>query len=159
MTDNNHELTIVRVFDAPKELVFKAWTDPELLTKWWGPEGVTTPVCKMDARPGGEIDIVMLAGEELGDLKGSEWPMKGTVKEVVPDEKLVYESSAIMDSKPIMDTTSTVTFDDEDGKTKLTLHVQVTRVTPEAEGPLSGMQMGWNQSIDKLGRFVEQLQA
>ncbi len=64
------ELILKRTFDAPIGLVWKAWTDQELLKRWWGPKGVTTPICKVDPRPGGEIDIVMLAGEELGELAG-----------------------------------------------------------------------------------------
>lgn len=155
MTENNRELTIVRVFDAPRKLVFRAWTDPRLVAQWWGPSGVTNPICNVDAREGGTIEITMLAGEELGDLKGSKWPMKGSFKEVSSPEKLVYVSSAIMGGKPILETTNTVTFEDQNGKTKVTLHVIVTRVTPEAEGPLSGMKIGWSQSIDKLGVLVE----
>lgn len=155
MTENNRELTIVRVFDAPRDLVFKAWTDPELITQWWGPNGVTTPVCEVDPKVGGAIEIVMLAGEELGNLKGSRWPMTGTFQEVTPPKKLVYTSSPIIDDKPIMETISTVTFEDQEGKTKLTLHVSVTEVTPEAAGPLSGMKMGWSQSIDRLATLVE----
>jgi len=153
--ENKRELTIVRVFNAPRELVYKAWTDPKLLAQWWGPQGVTNPKCEVDARPGGAIDIVMLAGVELGDLQGSEWPMAGVFQEVISPEKLVYTSSAIMDNKPILETTNTVTFEEYEGKTKLTLHVLVTQATPEADGPLAGMEMGWNQSIDKLASLVE----
>lgn len=151
---NNKELTIIRVFNAPREKVFKAWTEPELVAKWWGPKGVTNPTCEWDARPGGVIDVVMLAGEELGDLKGSEWPMKGTFREVDPPNRLVYTSSAIMDNKPILECTNTVIFEEQDGKTKMILKIVVTKASPEAEGPLSGMEIGWNQSIDKLAAFV-----
>lgn len=153
--NSNRELTIVRVFNAPRELVFKAWTDPELLAKWWGPKGVTNPTCEWDARPGGAIDIVMLAGEELGELKGSEWPMTGTFQEVTQPEKIVYTSNAIMDNKPIIESLNTVTLEEQGDKTKLTLHIIVTKATAEAEGPLAGMEMGWGQSIDKLTKLVE----
>jgi uncharacterized protein YndB with AHSA1/START domain len=155
--ENNKELTIVRVFDAPKELVFRAWTDPKLASQWWGPNGVTNPVCEIDAKAGGIIDIVMLAGEELGKLKGSRWPMKGVFQEVTPSEKIVFTASPIMDNKPVMETITTVKFEEDGNKTKMTLHILVTKVTPEAEGPLSGMEMGWNQSIEKLSKFVEKL--
>ena len=60
------ELTITRIFDAPRDLVWKAWTDQKILQKWWGPKGVTNPICEWDARLGGNIYIVMLAGKELG---------------------------------------------------------------------------------------------
>lgn len=155
MEENSRELTIVRVLDAPREQVFKTWTDPELLAKWWGPNGVTSTARKLDLKPGGLIDIVMLAGDELGNLKGSEWPMTGVFQEIDPPSKLVYNSSAIMDNKPILDSHNTVTFEEENGKTKLTLRIVVTRVTAEAKGPLSGMKMGWTQSIDKLVKLVE----
>src|SRR5271157_1381916 len=84
------ELTIKRTFDAPRELVWKAWTDPKLLKQWFGPRGVTNPICEVDARKGGIIYIVMEAGEELGPAKGMRWPMKGKFDEVVPYERFVF---------------------------------------------------------------------
>ena len=64
MSEPATELTLTRTFNAPRDLVFRAWTDPELLSQWWGPNGVTTPVCEVDAVIGGKLNIVMLAGEE-----------------------------------------------------------------------------------------------
>jgi len=151
---NNHDLTITRVLDAPLERVWRAWTDPKELQAWWGPRGVTNPVCTWEAEAGGQIEIVMLAGEELGELKGSEWPMNGQFKEVVPQEKLVFTSKALADGKPILENLCTVTFNMQGNKTEMTLNVVVTKVTPEAEGPLAGMKMGWTQSIDKLEEFL-----
>lgn len=155
MEETIKQLHIIREINAPREQVFKAWTDPELLKQWWGPNGVTNPVCELDLRPGGSINIVMLAGSELGDLTGSEWPMTGIFQEIIPPSKLVYTSSAVIDGKPILDTTNTLTLEDHDGKTKMTLTIIVTRMTPEAEGPLSGMEVGWNQSLDKLIKQVQ----
>jgi uncharacterized protein YndB with AHSA1/START domain len=148
--ESKHNLLIIKMLDAPLERVWRAWTDPRELQKWWGPRGVTNPVCTWEARAGGQIEIVMLAGEELGDLKGSEWPMKGTFQEITPFQKLVYTSSAIMNGKPIIESINTVTFEEQNGKTKMTLRVVITSATLEAEGPLAGMESGWNQSIDKL---------
>lgn len=148
------ELTIVREFNATIDRVYNAWTDPEIIAKWWGPNGVTNKVNKLDSRPNGEINIVMLAGEDLGELKGSEWPMEGKFQVVEPPTKLVYSSSAIIDGKPILDCLNTVTFETVNNKTKMTLNIRVTRITPEAEGPLSGMEIGWNQSIDKLTKLI-----
>lgn len=155
MTETIKQLNIVRLINAPREQVFKAWTEPGLLSKWWGPSGVTNPVCELDLRVGGKIHIVMLAGDELGDLAGSEWPMTGIFQEITPPLKLVYTSSAIIDGKPILDTLNTLTLEDLKGKTKMTFNIVVTRITPEASGPLSGMEIGWNQSIDKLVKQVE----
>jgi uncharacterized protein YndB with AHSA1/START domain len=153
--DKPRQLTIERLIKAPREQVFKAWTDPTLVAQWWGPDGVTNPVCELDVRPGGAIDIVMLAGPELGEMQGSKWPMSGVFKEVTSPSKLVYLSSAVMDGKPILECLNTVVFEDQGDKTKLTLQVVVTKATPEAEGPLAGMFAGWNQSIGKLVKLLE----
>src|SRR5579871_3611966 len=89
------EITLRRVINAPRQLVFQAWTDPELLAKWWGPRGVTNPECEIDLRPGGELNVVMLAGEAMGELAGQRWPMKATFKEIVEPEKLVFINQAL----------------------------------------------------------------
>ncbi len=152
----NHDLLITRVLDASLERVWAAWTDPAEVQKWWGPNGVTNPTCEWEARSGGRINVVMLAGDELGYLAGQEWPMTGQFEEVIPREKLVYTSKAIVDGKPVLETLCTVTFEEQSAnKTKLTVQITVTTVTPEAEGPLAGMEMGWNQSLDKLVAYAE----
>lgn len=144
------ELIIERTLNAPRERVFKAWIDPVQVAAWWGPSGVTNPTCEIDPRPGGMIHIVMLAGKELGDLAGNEWPMTGVVKEIIEPEKFVFTTTAIMNDKPILETLNTITLEEYGDKTKMKLHILVTKETPEAAGPLSGMEMGWNQSLDKL---------
>lgn len=154
--ESKHDLLITRLLDAPLERVWRAWTDPTELQKWWGPRGVTNPTCQWEPTPGGKINVVMLAGEELGELRGQEWPMTGQFTEVIPRQKLVFTSSAIMDGKPVLENLCTVTFEEQVDKTKMTLHVAVTKTTPEAEGPLAGMEMGWNQSLDKLTEQVEE---
>lgn len=157
MEENTHkELTLTRTFDAPRELVWKAWTDPKLVAQWWGPNGVTNPTCEWEAVPGGKIHIVMLAGEELGELAGQEWPMTGEMEEVDEPQKLVYSANAIVDGKEVLRTRTTMTLAEADGKTNLTVSIVVTKTTPEAAGPLAGMEMGWNQQLDKLVKFVEQ---
>jgi uncharacterized protein YndB with AHSA1/START domain len=152
--NGKRELTLERTYDATRDLVWKAWTDPELVAQWWGPKGVTNPTCEWDAKVEGKIHIVMLAGEELGPMKGQEWPMTGEFKEVDEPGKLVFEANAIFDGKEVMRHLTTVTFDEEKGKTKMRIHIVVTKATPEAERPLSGMEMGWNQQLDKLGEFL-----
>ena len=161
----NKELILTREFNAPRELVWKYWTDPTLVQQWWGPNGVTNPTCVWEAKPNGNIHIVMLAGEELGPMKGQEWPMTGTMQEVVEPTKLVFTGNAIMNDKPVLETLTTVRFEEVDvppsqnatarqSKTKITVHIKVTKTTPEAAGPLQGMEMGWNQQLDKM---VEQV--
>jgi uncharacterized protein YndB with AHSA1/START domain len=149
---SNRELTITRVFDAPREVVWKAWTDQRMIKRWWGPRGVTNPTCEWDAKPGGKINIVMLAGKELGSYAGREWPMRGTFREVTPQSRLAYNSAALDDVKEVLlDTEVTVDLEEMGGKTKMRLHIAVTKATAKAAEALQGMEMGWNQSIDKLG--------
>lgn len=153
------ELTITRTFDAPREIVWKAWTDPNLIQKWWGPRGVTNPTCEWDARPGGEIYIIMLAGKELGPAAGMKWPMKGTFREVTPQSRLVFVGGALDDvdrgSNTFLEHQVTVDFEDLGNKTKMNLHIVVTKVEgSKAQGALQGMEMGWNQQIDKLIEMV-----
>lgn len=155
MTDTQKELTIVREYDAPRETVFKAWTDPKLVTQWWGPEGVFTPICEVDARPGGLIHIVMEAGETMGKFKGTQWPMQGKFEEIEEPTKIVFTANAINEGKEILQHRTTVTFDDlNNGKTKMTVHVAVTKILPGSEFAIAGMEQGWNSQFDKLGKFL-----
>ncbi len=152
--EQNKELTLTRVFDAPRETVWKYWADASLIQKWWGPNGVTNPTCVWDAKPQGKIHIVMLAGKKLGPLAGQEWPMTGEFEELQEPEKLVFTANAIMNGKPILQHRTTVTLKEENNKTKMTVHIVVTMITPEAAGALKGMDMGWNQQLDKLGECL-----
>jgi uncharacterized protein YndB with AHSA1/START domain len=143
------ELTITRVFDAPRALVFKAWTDPAHLVQWWGPQGFTNPVCEFDARAGGALRIHMRAPD------GSVYPMKGVIREIVPPERLVFTNIAVDASgNHLLEGLTTVTFAEAGGKTKMTLHTRAAAVAEIATGYLQGMEMGWTQSIDKLEAFV-----
>lgn len=162
MTDRSElrkELTITRTFDSPTEKVWEAWTDPKIVAKWWGPRGVTNPVCEWDARPGGGIYVVMVAGKELGPAEGMKWPMKGTFKEIVPKSRMVFVSSALDDvdrgSDTFIEQTVTVNFEDLGNKTKITIQIEVTKaVGRKAPSALEGMTIGWNQQIDKLGESL-----
>ena len=155
MTDVQKELTLTREFDAPRERVFKAWTDPEQVVKWWAPNGATNEINKWEAIAGGKIDLVMIAGPELGPLEGQHWPMQGEFKEVDVPSKLSFTGNAILKGKEILQHLTTVTFEEVNGKTKMTVHIKVTKIVmPEAQGALAGMEMGWNQQLDKLVKFT-----
>ena len=82
------EVVITRVFDAPRSLVFKAWTDPEHMARWWGPRGFTNPICELDARVGGAWRIVMRSPA------GIEYPCGGVYREIVEPERLVFTNIA-----------------------------------------------------------------
>jgi uncharacterized protein YndB with AHSA1/START domain len=143
------EVTISRVFDAPRALVFKVWTDPKHLAQWWGPQGFTNPVCEFDARVGGELRVHMRGPD------GSIYPMKGVIREFVPPTRLVFTSIAVdAAGNHLLEGLTTVLFDEENGKTKLTVHATAAAVAQMAKAYLQGMEMGWTQSIDKLQAYI-----
>jgi len=143
------EITITRMFDAPRAMVFKAWTDPKVLAQWWGPKGFTNPRCEFDARVGGIIRIDMRAPD------GAVYPMGGEVREIVPPERLVFTNNALdADGNPIIEGFTTVTFAEVGGKTKLTLRTRGSAVAEIAVNYLQGMEMGWSMSIDKLAALL-----
>ena len=144
------EITITRVFDAPRELVWKAWTDPKHLAQWWGPKNFSNPVCEADARVGGKWHIVMRAPD------GREHPCGGVYREVVEPERLVFTNIATdSDGKPVLDGLTTVIFDDLGGKTRLTLRTSATAVVDYAAEYLKGMETGWTQSLERLAEQLE----
>lgn len=142
-----------RVFDAPRQLVFDAWTKRELLEKWWGPKGFTNPRCDIDVRPGGAIRI------DMRGPNGIIYPMIGTFKEITPPERIVFVSGAIdAQGKPIFDVENIVTFEEVNGKTVLSLHASVIEVFDEvAYQHMRGMEIGWSQSLDRLEAMVQTL--
>lgn len=149
MQGNARELTITRTFNAPRALVWKAWTDPVHLAVWWGPHGFTNPVCKVDARPGGAILIVMRAPD------GAEYPMRGVIQEIVEPERIVFSNRAVDDKdNPIIDGLTTVTFTERDGKTEMTLHTIATALAPRAIQMIAGMEAGWTQSFERLAHML-----
>ena len=139
-------MNLERVFDALRELVWKAWTDPEHLARWWGPKGFTNVVHEWDARPGGNIHLEMIGPD------GSGHPMGGTFHEVVEPERLVFTSTAFEDERgfPQLEALNTVTFVEEDGRTRVTLNAVVQKSAPAIAEALAGMSEGWSQSLDKL---------
>ena len=142
-------VTLTRVFDAPRALVWKAWTDPKMMAQWFGPRGFTNPVCELDARVGGSLRIVMRAPD------GSDYPMKGEFREVIVPERLVFTNIALdKDGRHLLEGETTVTFAESDNKTTLTLRTRAVGLVPIAMQMLAGMEAGWTQSIDKLEEFV-----
>ncbi len=151
-THNNKELTLTHIFDAPRALVFKAWTDPSHLAKWWGPNGFTNPVCEANAVPGGAIRIHMYH-PDFPD----HW-VKGVFRELDEPNRIVFENNGHVGehNEPFIESVTTVTLDELDGKTKLTLHVLVNTYKPEMESALAGMEEGWSQSLARLGGVLLQ---
>jgi len=143
------DLVITRVFDAPRHLVFRAWTDPKHVAQWWGPNGFTNPVCDLDARAGGEIRIHMRAPD------GAIYPMKGVFEEIVEPERIVFVSSALDENgNSMFDVRTTVTFAEKQGKTSLTMQARVLHETAVATQYLQGMEAGWTQSLERLANHL-----
>lgn len=158
MTANNlikkvpgKEINITRVFDAPRTLVFKAWTDPKHLSQWWGPRGFTNPRCEIYVRPGGLIRIDMRAPN------GAIYPMSGVYLEILEPERLTYTSGALDEQgKQLFEFLHIVTFAERNGKTTLTIQSQVVKTTPAAAKYIGGFQAGISQSLEKLANHLMQ---
>jgi uncharacterized protein YndB with AHSA1/START domain len=144
-------LVLTRLFDAPRELVFKVWTDPKHLAQWWGPKGFTTTVCESDPQRGGKIKIHMRGPD------GHIYPMEGEYGDVVEPERIVLTAKAHLDenSEAPFEVRNTTELADVDGKTLLTMTAEVLWAKPEAARALAGMEQGWNESLDRLADLVD----
>lgn len=154
---NESDLIITREFDAPREHVWRAWTDPETVKRWWGPKGFTTPYCTIDLRPGGKYLSCMRSPD------GQDYWSTGVYREIVEPERIVATDSFAdehgnvvpathygMSSNFPLEMLITVTFEEEQGKTKMTL-----RHTGFPAGQDRDMARdGWNQSFDKLADLL-----
>ena len=139
------ELVITRVFDAPPRLVFKAWTEPERLIRWWGPQGFTMPACEMDVRPGGAFRFRMRGPD------GTDHRLQGVYREIVEPERLVCTWTWVdAEGKPGHETLLTVHLAEQGGKTKLTLHQAIF----ESVTARDGHQDGWTSSLDRLDEYL-----
>ena len=141
-----HEVVITRIFDAPRSLVFKAWTDPEHLAKWFGPQGFTATVFENDARTGGAYHFHM-----RGPNYDGQW--RGIYREVIEPERIVFTwpKTRPLEANSPSDTIVTVTFEDVGGKTRLTLR----HATFETEAARDDHNGGWNSTLDRLAEFVQ----
>ena len=139
------ELHLKRVFAAPRELVFKAFTDAEMLKEWFAPKCFTVPRCMFEARSGGKIEIDMQGPD------GKVHTSRGKVVEIYPPYRFHTLSGVVgEDGKPIFEVWQSMFFEEVEGGTQLVLDVHVTEMTPMAEFALKGMNTGWNQTLDKL---------
>ena len=145
-----YEMTLVRTFNAPPGLVFDCFTDPGHFAKWWGPLGCESVIHRLDVRPGGEISLRM-AGPGYDHVMGGEFV------EIDRPRRLVFLTKAF--EAPgggwgIVNR-NTLTFEERNGATRLTLHTLVERAEGEIVlGALSGMRAGWGQSLERLGDLV-----
>ena len=148
-------LTTSRVFDAPREVVYRAWTDPKQLAKWFPPEHFSAPVCELDVRLGGVLRIHMRGDDDAGEFAGLVFPGKGVYREVVPNERLsfTFEGEGEGSAPPAI--LMTVIFEDQGRKTKLTIHQAAETVAGYEELKKSGATEGLRQSLNKLSSLLE----
>lgn len=146
-----YTLTFTREFDAPRELVFRVWTDPVHLARWWGPSGFTNPVCEFEARPGGRIHIEMTGPD------GRAYPMAGEVREIVPPERLVLFCTCCGDDSgtPGVEVLNSVTFTEKNGRTVVEVEARVLKVDPQMIDAIAGMEQGWSESLERLAQTVD----
>jgi len=145
-TPSDREVVITRVFDAPRELVFKAFTDPKLIPHWWGPRSQKTIVDKIDVRPGGVWRFVH-RGQD-----GNEHGFNGVYREIVPPERLVYTFE--WEGLPGHILVETVTLEERDGKTTV-MDRALFETVEDRDGMLkSGMETGAAESMDRLEELL-----
>jgi uncharacterized protein YndB with AHSA1/START domain len=147
-------ITISRHFKAPRELVFKAWTDLKHIQEWFGPEGFTNPVVTGEVKPGGTVHVTM-HGPKGTDFD-RDFPCTLVFREIVPGKRLVFENDAIApDGSTLIEGRTTVSFSDEDGGTRMVMETRGRALKEEAKGHLQGMEQGWSGSFEKLRRLLE----
>src|SRR5271170_6939456 len=125
------EVVLERTYDASPETVWKAWTNPELLKQWWGPDNVTIPECEVDLKVGGKFYIVMEAGEGMGPYKGTLWPMQAEFTVVEPNAKLFYTAQAWTEGnkeQTTIDQITEITFTEDSGKTKVKVKASIYKL-------------------------------
>jgi uncharacterized protein YndB with AHSA1/START domain len=152
---SDREIIITRVFDAPRELVWEAWTNPQHVSKWWGPEGFTTTIEEMNVKPGGTWKHVMRGPD------GTEYPNKSIFIEVVKPERIVYNHGGEKKGGAAVQFVATWTFERvEESKTRLTLHF----VFPSAEARDTvvrefGAVEGGKQTLERLAGHLAKMRS
>jgi uncharacterized protein YndB with AHSA1/START domain len=146
----SRELTLTRTIDAPRDRVYQAWTTQ--LPEWWGPHGMTTPICEMDLRPGGILRTVMRAPD------GTEYPTRGVFLEVVAPERIVFTDAFDAGWIPVPDLffTAITTFEALPGdRTRYTARALHWTVANREQHERMGFHQGWGESLDRLVALVK----
>jgi len=148
-----HELKLTRLIDAPREKLFRCWTDPTLIPLWFCPPPWSVSHVENDVRPGGS-SLVIMKGPN-----GEEMPNPGVYLEVVPNEKLVftdaYTSAWEPSDKPFM--TGILTFEEESGKTRYTARVLHWTAEDKAQHEAMGFEQGWGIATDQLAALAKRI--
>lgn len=149
----DRELVLTRLINAPRDKVYRCWTEPELMKQWFAPLPYTTPHVEVDVRPGG-ANVITMRGPDGKDL-----PNRGVYLEVVPNERLVFTDAYVKawepSDKPFM--TVILTFEDEGGKTRYTARVLHWTVADKEAHEKMGFHQGWGICTDQLEALAAKL--
>ena len=150
---SERELVLTRLINAPREKIFRAWTEPELMKQWFTPRPWTTPVVETDVRVGGASYILMRGPN------GEEFPNRGVYLEVVPHERLVFTDAFTRawepSEKPFM--TAILTFENEGGQTRYTARVRHWNIVDREAHEKMGFHSGWGKATDQLEALVAKI--
>ena len=150
---SDRDLVLTRIIDAPREKVYRAWTESALLKQWFAPLPYTTPVAELDVRPGGACLVVMRTPD------GNDMPNPGVYLDVVKNERLVFTDAYIKAwepaAKPFM--TVILTFENQGGKTKYTAFVRHWTIADREMHEKMGFYKGWGQCTDQLAALAARL--
>ena len=145
MEERERGLVITRILDAPRDVVFRAWTEPDRVARWWGPQGFVTTYCDMDIRPGGAFRVCMRSPE------GAEHWKQGIYREIVVPERLEFTFAwEDAEGKPGHQTLVTVTLADRGGRTELTLHQAVF----ETVAARDDHRRGWTSTLQRFAEYL-----
>jgi len=148
---SDKEILITREFDAPRDLVFKAMTDPDLIPRWWGPRAYTTEVDQMDVRPGGKWRFINRTPD------GTAHGFRGEYREIVPPERIVQTFE--YEPMPGHVFVETATFTEREGRTLLTVR-SVAPSKEDRDGMIgSGMEKGLAETHDRFAELLVELRA
>jgi uncharacterized protein YndB with AHSA1/START domain len=151
--EDDRTLVVTRLLDAPRALVWRAFSDPFHLSQWWGPKGYTNPVCELDFRPGGRWHHVMR------DPAGNEYPVDSEFIDIVPPERIVYRNAAAdpatFGDNPPPSFVRTITFEDVDGRTRLTMVARFDTAEHRERVVRRGFRAGTEESFDRLAALLQ----
>lgn len=149
---SNSEVVITRTFDAPRALVWQAWTDPKHIMQWWGPAGFNNERCESDLRIGGSFQLAMRAPD------GNVYPCVGTFREIVEMERIVYEGEAAeghpcgagIPPRAVV----TISFAEQQGKTRLTLHTRFASAERKEAAAAARFVVSWEEALGRLAAHL-----
>jgi len=151
------DLILERTYPHPVPAVWDAWTRPELLRQWWGPEKTTIVECRLDLEVGGELYVVTEAGSAMGKYAGTRWPMAGTFTHIDDKASLTYDARSWTEGEEAtsaIEHVNDIRFAEADGGTTVQLRVAITKIGPKAKMAAFGMKWGYKANLKALDEVL-----